>query len=37
MNKGRVNFDQFGRAIEKIGVVMNEFVSIFNVLSNVLL
>lgn len=25
MNKGRVNFDQFGRAIEKIGVVMNEF------------
>lgn len=27
MNKGKVNFDQFSRAIEKIGVVMNEFVS----------
>jgi len=25
MNKGKVNFDQFSRAIEKIGVVMNEF------------
>ena len=28
MNKGKVNFDQFSRAIEKIGVAMNEFVSI---------
>ena len=27
MNKGRVNFDQFSRAIEKIGVAMNEYVS----------
>lgn len=25
MNKGRVNFDQFSRAIEKIGVAMNEY------------
>jgi len=25
MNKGKVDFDQFKRAIEKIGVVMNEF------------
>ena len=28
MNKGKVNFDQFSRAIEKIGVAMNEYVSI---------
>ena len=27
MNKGHVDFDQFRRAIEKIGVHMNEFVS----------
>jgi len=25
MNKGKVNFDQFRRAIEKIGVAINEF------------
>lgn len=25
MNKGRVDFDQFTRAVEKIGVVQNEF------------
>lgn len=29
MNKGKVNFDQFSRAIEKIGVAMNEYVSFF--------
>ena len=35
MNKGRVNFDQFSRAIEKIGVAMNEYVSdLFNLLTN---
>ena len=28
MNKGKVDFDQFRRAVEKIGVVQNEFVSI---------
>jgi len=27
MNKGKVDFEQFKRAVEKIGVVMNEFVS----------
>ena len=32
MNKGKVNFDQFSRAIEKIGVAMNEYVSIYRVL-----
>ena len=33
MNKGKVDFDQFKRAIEKIGVAMNEFVSayLFNI------
>jgi len=25
MNKGKVDFDQFKRAVEKIGVVQNEF------------
>ena len=27
-NKGAINFEQFQRAIEKIGVVMSNFVSI---------
>lgn len=34
MNKGKVNFDQFSRAIEKIGVAMNEFVSLFIFVAN---
>ena len=34
MNKGKVNFDQFSRAIEKIGVAMNEYVSVISVFIN---
>ena len=34
MNKGKVDFDQFKRAVEKIGVVQNDFVSITKILDN---
>lgn len=31
-NKGEVNFDQFYRTVEKLGVIIDKNVSVFNIL-----